>query len=400
MSNAFAFDVFLSHNRNDKPRVLRLAERLRAAGLRVWYDDWAVKPGDQIFLAVENGLQAARVLVLCLSPHALGSGWVGLERATVMFRDPGNAGRRFIPVLLADCDLPDTLRGYKYVDYRTETDTAFGELLSACGGGEARRVEERHARPEETGDARPGLLERRPSSRRKGGPPATPRTEEEKARAPDGAGSGQDRTPPKPLPVLERTLLGHQDWVKSVAVSPDGSWAVSGSFDTTLKIWDLNSGKCQATLEGHTRLSILCRYHTRWKEDSFRFRRQYGSTLGCREWARGGELGSKQKHCAVDCRTTRWTTRHLHRCRWRSGPQTLGFRNIAMPRNVCGPHSCGNLGRVDGRRRPRRVRVLRQHAARLEPQNRQMHRNAGGTLQIFTFRPDYPRRPVCGFRLR
>ena len=105
---------------------------------------------------------------------------------------------------------------------------------------------------------------------------------------------------------------------------------------------------------------------------SFRFRRQYGSTLGCREWARGGELGSKQKHCAVDCRTTRWTTRHLHRCRWRSGPQTLGFRNIAMPRNVCGPHSCGNLGRVDARRRPRRVRVLRQHAARLEPQNRQM----------------------------
>ena len=94
MSNAFAFDVFLSHNRNDKPRVLRLAERLQAAGLRVWYDDWAVKPGDQIFLAVENGLQAARVLVLCLSPHALGSGWVGLERATVMFRDPGNAGRR------------------------------------------------------------------------------------------------------------------------------------------------------------------------------------------------------------------------------------------------------------------------------------------------------------------
>ncbi len=252
MSNAFAFDVFLSHNRNDKPRVLQLAERLQAAGLRVWYDDWAVKPGDQIFLAVENGLQAARVLVLCLSPQALGSGWVGLERATVMFRDPGNAGRRFIPVLLADCDLPDTLRGYKYVDYRTETDTAFGELLSACGGGVARRMEERHTRPEETGDARPGVLERRPSSRRKGGPPATPRTEEKKGERRTVQDPDRDRTPPKPLPVLERTLLGHQDWVKSVAVSPDGSWAVSGSFDTTLKIWDLNSGKCQATLEGHT----------------------------------------------------------------------------------------------------------------------------------------------------
>ena len=192
MSNAFAFDVFLSHNRNDKPRVLRLAERLRAAGLRVWYDDWAVKPGDQIFLSGrERAAGGAGFGPVPVAGVQLGSGWVGLERATVMFRDPGNAGRRFIPVLLADCDLPDTLRGYRYVDYRTETDTAFGELLSACGGGLARRVEERHTRPEETGDARPGVLERRPSSRRKRGATGDAAHRREKRRAPDGAGSGQ-----------------------------------------------------------------------------------------------------------------------------------------------------------------------------------------------------------------
>ncbi|MBI2929375.1 MAG: toll/interleukin-1 receptor domain-containing protein [Verrucomicrobia bacterium] len=48
--------------------------------------------------------------MLCLSPAALGSDWVGLERSTVLFRDPANAGRRFIPLLLADCKLPDTLQ--------------------------------------------------------------------------------------------------------------------------------------------------------------------------------------------------------------------------------------------------------------------------------------------------
>ena len=58
------------------------------------------------------------MLLLCISPAALASGWVALERSTVLFRDPTNAGRRFIPLLLADCDLPDTLRRYKYVDYR------------------------------------------------------------------------------------------------------------------------------------------------------------------------------------------------------------------------------------------------------------------------------------------
>ena len=110
MANDFTYDVFLSHNQADKPRVRRLAKRLRAAGLRVWFDEWVIQPGDDIYLAIERGLEASRTLVLCLSPAALGSDWVGLERSTVLFRDPANAGRRFIPLLLADCKLPDTLR--------------------------------------------------------------------------------------------------------------------------------------------------------------------------------------------------------------------------------------------------------------------------------------------------
>lgn len=70
---AFTFDVFLSHNAEDKPRVRLLAERLRAAGLRVWFDEWVIKPGDDIYLAIERGLEDARTLVLCLSPAALAS---------------------------------------------------------------------------------------------------------------------------------------------------------------------------------------------------------------------------------------------------------------------------------------------------------------------------------------
>ena len=115
-SLAFQYDVFLSHNSADKPRVRRLAERLRAAGLRVWFDEWVIQPGDgpspvgrervaegrvrDRELAIERGLEASRTLVLCLSPAALGSDWVGLERSTVLFRDPANAGCRFIPPLL------------------------------------------------------------------------------------------------------------------------------------------------------------------------------------------------------------------------------------------------------------------------------------------------------------
>lgn len=100
MPDRFTYDVFLSHNSKDKPRVRKLAEDLRAAGLRVWFDEWVLKPGDDIYLSIERGLEAARAQVLCLSPSALESEWVALERSTVLFRDPTNAGRRFIPLLL------------------------------------------------------------------------------------------------------------------------------------------------------------------------------------------------------------------------------------------------------------------------------------------------------------
>ena len=39
MADRFIYDVFLSHNSKDKPRVRKLAEELRAAGLRVWFDE-------------------------------------------------------------------------------------------------------------------------------------------------------------------------------------------------------------------------------------------------------------------------------------------------------------------------------------------------------------------------
>jgi len=94
MADSFTYDVFLSHNRQDKPRVRALAERLKEAGLQVWLDDWVIRPGDDIYLAIERGLEAARVQVLCLSPAALGSDWVALERSTVIFRDTANAGQQ------------------------------------------------------------------------------------------------------------------------------------------------------------------------------------------------------------------------------------------------------------------------------------------------------------------
>ena len=40
-----------------------------------------------------------------------------------------------------------------------------------------------------------------------------------------------------------KVLKGHPEPVFDVAVSPDGRRAVSGSFDNTLMVWDLESGE-------------------------------------------------------------------------------------------------------------------------------------------------------------
>ena len=48
------------------------------------------------------------------------------------------------------------------------------------------------------------------------------------------------------------TLAGHTGSVRAVAVTPDGRRVVSGADDNTLRVWDLETGQTLRTLEGHT----------------------------------------------------------------------------------------------------------------------------------------------------
>src|SRR5262249_31955186 len=47
------------------------------------------------------------------------------------------------------------------------------------------------------------------------------------------------------------TLEGHARGVWACAVTPDGRRVVSASADSTLKVWDLETGRPLASLEGH-----------------------------------------------------------------------------------------------------------------------------------------------------
>jgi WD40 repeat protein/serine/threonine protein kinase len=51
---------------------------------------------------------------------------------------------------------------------------------------------------------------------------------------------------------LIRTFEGHTSWVHAVVLTPDGRHVISGSWDGTLRMWDLQTGESLRTFEGHT----------------------------------------------------------------------------------------------------------------------------------------------------
>jgi WD40 repeat protein len=71
---------------------------------------------------------------------------------------------------------------------------------------------------------------------------------------------------------LLRTLTGHNDSVRAVALSADGQIAVSGSEDEPLKVWDLARGRELHSLTGHNNSVNAVALQRRWPNRRFWFR--------------------------------------------------------------------------------------------------------------------------------
>ena len=112
------WDVFVSYGHGDAEWARVLAGNLHRAGFEVFLDEWELVGGDRVTGRLEEGIHGSVNGVLVVSPHSLSRPWVREEYEALLRQAVEQPGRRLIPVLYADADLPVFLANRLWVDFR------------------------------------------------------------------------------------------------------------------------------------------------------------------------------------------------------------------------------------------------------------------------------------------
>lgn len=122
-------DVFLSYDHSDKEAMKQLRADLKAVGITVWSDD-RLRPGSPNWRkAVASQIEAAKCVVVILSPDAKDSHWVGNELAYASVYE-----RPIFPVLVRGTErtaVPIDLITVQRVDIRSQRRSELNKLIEA-----------------------------------------------------------------------------------------------------------------------------------------------------------------------------------------------------------------------------------------------------------------------------
>ena len=114
-------NAFISHNTADKNTARLLAIALVEQGINVWFDEWAIRPGDSITGGIEQGLSEADIFVLVWSANAKTSNWVGTEISAYIRRRVDDQTLRIVPIMIDETPLPTLVADYKGFSISKET---------------------------------------------------------------------------------------------------------------------------------------------------------------------------------------------------------------------------------------------------------------------------------------
>jgi hypothetical protein len=124
-------NVFISHRRADAAESERLAEAIRAAGHKVWLDEWEIGIGDSIVGSMQEGLAGSTYLVLCYSGQGVMAPWISREWLSALARQMNGHNVKILPARLTGGDPPAILADIRYADLVADWDKGLKELLAS-----------------------------------------------------------------------------------------------------------------------------------------------------------------------------------------------------------------------------------------------------------------------------
>jgi hypothetical protein len=122
--------VFLCHGSEDKAAVREIYARLRQDGVRPWLDEEEILPGQDWDAEILRAVRRSHAILVCLSSGSVRKeGYLQKElRLALDAADEKPDGTIFIiPVKFDDCELPERLRHWQWVDWRD--DDAYARIL-------------------------------------------------------------------------------------------------------------------------------------------------------------------------------------------------------------------------------------------------------------------------------
>ena len=114
------FDVFLCHNNEDKPAVIKIAQQLQRNNIKPWLDSWELRPGFPWQRALEEQISQIRSAAIFIGSNGIGP-WQNQE-IDAFLREFVRRKCPVIPIMLSNAPsrptLPVFLNAMTWVDFR------------------------------------------------------------------------------------------------------------------------------------------------------------------------------------------------------------------------------------------------------------------------------------------